>query len=205
MTFAERERAELMALLLNVGPDAPTLCEGWKTRDLATHLYIREHRPDAVGGVFVSALKGRLDSVTDEVNEIPYANVVQKWGSGAPKWSPMKWADRYINTAENFIHHEDVRRAREGWTIRQLPPSATRELWKVVTTLGKVLLRKSAATIVVTRPDGVAATLVDRSDRGGDVVTVRGEAGELLLWLYGRDQADVAIEGNSAAIVRGSL
>lgn len=34
------------------GPDAPTLCEGWFTRDLAAHLWIREHRLDAAVGMY---------------------------------------------------------------------------------------------------------------------------------------------------------
>ena len=38
MSFAKTERNQLGELLLEVGPEAPTLCEGWNTRDLATHL-----------------------------------------------------------------------------------------------------------------------------------------------------------------------
>jgi hypothetical protein len=38
-----RERLELCDLLLELGPDAPTLCEGWTTADLAAHLVLREH------------------------------------------------------------------------------------------------------------------------------------------------------------------
>ena len=38
-----RERLGLCDLLLELGPDAPTLCEGWTTADLAAHLVLREH------------------------------------------------------------------------------------------------------------------------------------------------------------------
>ncbi|MET9971520.1 TIGR03085 family protein, partial [Streptomyces sp. NPDC006356] len=34
-TFAKRERLLMADLLEAEGPDAPTLCEGWTTRDLA--------------------------------------------------------------------------------------------------------------------------------------------------------------------------
>jgi hypothetical protein len=34
----ERERQTLCDLLADLGPDAPTLCEGWTTLDLAAHL-----------------------------------------------------------------------------------------------------------------------------------------------------------------------
>ena len=205
MTFAEREREDLANLLLSVGPDAPTLCEGWTTRDLANHLYIRENRLDAAGGMFVKALSERLDAVTAEVNRMPYAEVVGKWGSGAPRWNPMNWADRYVNTAENFVHHEDVRRAEEGWTVRQLPPSGVSDLWRLVTTVGRMMLRGSTSTVVLMRDDGVAVTLIDNSAKGAPVVTVRGSVGELVLWLYGRDEVRVTIDGDESGIKRNSL
>mgnify|MGYP001661542725 CR=1 FL=1 len=205
MTFAEREREDLANLLLSVGPDAPTLCEGWTTRDLANHLYIRENRLDAAGGMFVKALSDRLDAVTAEVNRMPYVEVVGKWGSGAPRWNPMNWADRYVNTAENFVHHEDVRRAQEGWTVRQLPPSGVSDLWRLVITAGRMMLRGSTSTVVLMRDDGVAVTLIDNSAKGAPVVTVHGSVGELVLWLYGRDEVRVTIDGDESGIKRNSL
>ena len=42
--YARAERTALCDLFLEVGPDAPTLCEGWTTKDLAGHLVIREGR-----------------------------------------------------------------------------------------------------------------------------------------------------------------
>jgi hypothetical protein len=39
------EREQLCDLFLELGPEAPTLCEGWATLDLAAHLVMREHDP----------------------------------------------------------------------------------------------------------------------------------------------------------------
>ena len=47
---ARAERASLCDLLAEVGPDAPTLCEGWTTALLAAHLVVRERRPDGGPG-----------------------------------------------------------------------------------------------------------------------------------------------------------
>ena len=47
MSYSQEERLALCALLDKSGPDAPTLCEGWTTGDLAAHLVLREHRPAA--------------------------------------------------------------------------------------------------------------------------------------------------------------
>ena len=51
MSFARRQRTALADLFAELGPFAPTKCEGWKTQDLAAHLYVREHRPAALLGI----------------------------------------------------------------------------------------------------------------------------------------------------------
>ena len=87
MTFAQDERRQLAELFREVGPDAPTLCDGWTTRDLAVHLVVRENRPDAAGGMFVPALRERLDKVTNEYESKPFDELVATWAEGAPKWN----------------------------------------------------------------------------------------------------------------------
>ena len=67
MTAAQRERAALVQTLRAVGPDAPTLCEGWTTRDLAAHLVVRERRLDATLGIMVPFLAGYTEKVQDKV------------------------------------------------------------------------------------------------------------------------------------------
>src|SRR5439155_20488720 len=58
MGVARDERSALCDLFAEVGPDAPTLCGGWLTRDLAAHLVIRERRPDAAAGIVIKPLAG---------------------------------------------------------------------------------------------------------------------------------------------------
>ena len=50
-SIAQYERNALSALLEELGPDAPTLCAGWTTRELAAHLVSRERRGDAALGI----------------------------------------------------------------------------------------------------------------------------------------------------------
>ncbi|WP_448850952.1 TIGR03085 family metal-binding protein [Corynebacterium sp. 335C] len=205
MSFTDTERAALADLLHRVGPDHPTLCGDWTTRDLAVHLVVRENRPDAAAGMFVGALGSHLEKVSAEYEAMDYDELVDKWAAGAPKWSPFGFGDKWLNAAENFVHHEDVRRAGEGWDVRPMSPGGVRALWKVLELLGPRMLKKSRATVVLQRPDGVAITPVDRGYEGAPVVTVRGDAGELVLWLYGRDVAKVEIDGDAAAVERLSL
>ena len=53
MTVAQQERAALVTTMRGVGPDQPTLCGDWTTRDLAAHLVIRERRLDAAPGILM--------------------------------------------------------------------------------------------------------------------------------------------------------
>lgn len=205
MTFAHDERRKLVELFRQVGPDAPTLCEGWTTKDLVVHLVLRENRPDAAGGMFVPALKDRLDKVTAEYESRPFDELVDTWADGAPKWNPMRWADQLVNSAENFVHHEDVRRAADEWEPRELSPSGRRDLWRIATTMSRRMLRDSTSTVVLVRDDGAAMTPVDRGTAGDGVVTVTGDPGELVLWLFGRDAARVDIDGDESGVVHLSI
>ncbi|WP_431306075.1 TIGR03085 family metal-binding protein [Mycobacterium hubeiense] len=99
----------------SAGPDAPTLCEGWTTRDLAAHLVIREYRLDAAPGIVVPAFAGRTAKVQDDVTKsTDWEQLLDKIASGPPIYSPLKLLDPVANVAEMFIHHEDVRRAKTG-------------------------------------------------------------------------------------------
>src|SRR6185312_282171 len=124
MSVAQRERAALVQTMRGVGPDAPTLCEGWTTRDLAAHLVIREYRPDAAPGIlipFLAAHNAKLQNQGSEPNA--WDELVGKVAAGPPVYSPLKLLDPVDNVAEMFIHHEDVRRAQPGWQPRVLEPA----------------------------------------------------------------------------------
>ena len=73
---ARAERRGLCDLLLEVGPDAPTLCTGWTTRDLAAHLVVRESRPDASLGIVLPPLSGWTHRVQSGAARLDYAELV---------------------------------------------------------------------------------------------------------------------------------
>ena len=58
------------------GADAPTLCEGWTTLDLAAHLVAREARADAAVGLVVPFLAGHLQNVMDKYKTKGYEPLV---------------------------------------------------------------------------------------------------------------------------------
>ena len=65
-----RERHELCDLMLELGPDVPTLCGEWTAFDLAAHLAIRERNPLSAPGILVGgpfeAAGGRSAAERDE-------------------------------------------------------------------------------------------------------------------------------------------
>ena len=106
--------------------------------------------------------------------------------------------DSLANTAEYFIHHEDVRRAGEHPEgPRPMPMEDQDRLWPQVRLLGKLALRHCPVGVVVERPDGESLRLRP----GSRTVTLLGQPGELLLALSGRrDAADVTVLGEDDAV-----
>ncbi|MGP2438058.1 TIGR03085 family metal-binding protein [Streptomyces sp. JW3] len=200
-TFAKRERLLLADLLETAGPDAATLCEGWRTRDLAAHLVVRERRPDAVGGAVIKPLASRLERVMEEYAAKPYEELLQLLRTGPPRFSPfaVKQLDEAANTVEFYVHTEDVRRAQPDWTPRELDPVFQDALWSRLERTARLLGRGVPTGLVLRRPDGQTAV----AHRGAPVVTVTGEPAELLMFAFGRQSAAaVELDGDKEAIAR---
>ncbi|MER5477871.1 TIGR03085 family metal-binding protein [Streptomyces sp. NPDC002734] len=200
-TFAKRERLLLADLLETAGPQAPTLCGEWTARDLAAHVVVRERRADAAGGILIKALADRLERVRAEFAAKPYEELIQLIRTGPPRMSPfsLKQVDEASNTVEFYVHTEDVRRAAEGWTPRELDPVFQDALWSRLERMARLLGRRAPVGLVLRRPDGRTAV----ANRGAPVVTVTGEPSELLLFAFGRQKvADVVLDGDPDAIAK---
>ncbi|QIY70496.1 TIGR03085 family metal-binding protein [Streptomyces sp. RLB1-33] len=200
-THAKRERLLLADLLEAEGPDAPTLCEGWNTRELAAHVVVRERRADAAGGLLVKQLAPRLERVQAEFAEKPYEELIQLIRTGPPRFSPfaLKQIDEASNTVEFYVHTEDVRRAQPDWTPRPLDPVFQDALWSRLERTARLAGRGAPTGLVLRRPDGQTAV----AHRGTPVVTVTGEPSELLMFALGRQKtADVELEGDKDAIAK---
>ncbi|MFE2632679.1 TIGR03085 family metal-binding protein, partial [Streptomyces sp. NPDC059374] len=194
-TFAQRERLLLADLLEAEGPEAPTLCEGWRTRDLAAHVVVRERRPDAAAAMLIKQLGPRLDKAMEEFAAKPYEELIQLIRTGPPRFSPfqLKQIDEASNTIEFYVHTEDVRRAQPDWTPRELDPVFQDALWSRLERAARLMGRGAPTGLVLRRPDG--QTVV--AHRGTPVVTVTGYPAQLLLFAYGRHSAaKVELDGD---------
>lgn len=200
MGVAGDERRALSELFEEVGPDAPTLCAGWKTRDLAAHLLVRERRPDAAPGILVPALASYTQRVQDSYAARPWSEVVGKVRSGPSRFWPTTIGplDELINGPEFLVHHEDVRRGQPGWEPRPADSARDAVAWKSVKQASKLNLRKSPVGVILKTPEGREAQVKE----GPDTVSVIGAPIELLLFVFGRDAARLTFEGDAYAVDR---
>ncbi|MBU2665725.1 TIGR03085 family protein [Actinoplanes bogorensis] len=197
--YAQRERRLLADLLLRLGPDQPTLCEGWTTRDLAAHLVVRDRRPDASAGMLIPPLREHGERVRRQTAARPYEQVVHEVRT-PPWWSPVSnpLTDELANTIEFFVHHEDARRGQPDWQPRDLDPGLSAALWRNVRLTGKLVLRRAGVKVKVVS-EGYGSFSVGDSP----ATTLSGPPGELAVYLTGRTSAArVVIDGDALEGVR---
>jgi uncharacterized protein (TIGR03085 family) len=209
MGYSREERLGLCTLLDEVGPDAPTLCAGWTSRDLAAHLVLREHRPDAGVGIAVRPLAGYTARVQQRLSErTSYPDLVAAIRTGPPRLSlwGLPGLDERANVVEYFVHHEDVRRAAPDWKPRDLGPGLPNVLWDRLK-MARFVLRTAPVGLEFARSghgadaegDGPQFRMPIR--RGTPVVTVTGTPAELTMWAMGRTSAaHVRLDGTDAAV-----
>ena len=193
MTWHELERSALAQALTAAGPDAPTLCEGWRSRHLAAHIVLRERKPLAAAGAVVPALAGRTERAIGDLAGIAtdhagYADLVRRVAAGPGRWSPMSWAGESANLVEFFIHTEDVRRGAAQVTPLELAPAHERALWLHLVRGAPLMYRRARVGVVLVVPGGPRRAVRRARGHAGTVV-VRGDVGELLLHAYGRGEA----------------
>ncbi|MER5264758.1 TIGR03085 family metal-binding protein [Actinosynnema sp. NPDC002837] len=196
MGVAQDERRLLTELFAEVGPDAPTLCDPWRARDLAAHLVLRERRPDAAAGILVKPLAGHTQRVQDAYAARPWDELVELVRVGPPRFSPYALIDELVNSVEYFVHHEDVRRARDDWEPRSPDPVRDAVLWQRLAPTARLMYRKSPVGVVLRRPDGEAVV----AKRGADPVVLTGQVSELLVHVFGRAAARVEYDGSDDAV-----
>ncbi|MDR5712386.1 TIGR03085 family metal-binding protein [Nesterenkonia flava] len=204
---AVQQRMALAAALRSVDPDAPTLCEGWRAADLALHIVVRDSRPDLMVGQQLPGWKHRAQSAMDRLASRGYDYLVDRVKAGPPPLFPQRWApvDNLVNTAEFYIHGQDVLRAQGGddagegqASARQNVPAQhvseqlQRALWGTGVKLFFPLAARSQGRRITFLSPRVGAVTRGRTDQQPMLVT--GEPQELLLWASGReDHADVEI------------
>lgn len=185
----QREREELCDLFLELGPDAPTLCEGWDTLDLAAHLAIREREPLSAVGILVP----RFASFTENRQERRAAAGLPTLVTALRTPPLVPWRvpglRAALNLTEWVVHHEDVRRAN-GRGPRLDRADLEDAVWKLLAGSARLAARRLRGGLVLERSDTRERRVV--KDRSPAVVVV-GRPVDLALYLTGR-KAAAAVE-----------
>ena len=199
--LAATERASLSDLLDDLGPFAPTLCEGWRTRDLTAHLVLRESRLDALGGVVIGALADHTARVQRKLAHHDFRELVNRLRTGPPTVVAVPLAPvlgESANNVEFFVHHEDVRRAQPDWKPRVLDAATDELLWRRCRRIARLAFRRAPGGIELLRSDTGEHHTGRPPAPGRTVLTLSGPPQELLLYLYGRrDHALVEPDGDA--------
>ncbi|HET9021748.1 MAG TPA: TIGR03085 family metal-binding protein [Ornithinibacter sp.] len=179
------ERQALCDTFVELGPDAPTLCDPWRTRDLAAHLVVRERRPDAAVGIWVPVLAGHTEREQARIAQGDWPRLVETIRTGPPWWSPVRLGrvDAVINTVELVIHHEDALRGDGAvGPRREVPERTGRAVLAALRRSASLMFRRSPVGVRLVAPGRDAIVAGPESP----VVTVSGEPVELLLVASGR-------------------
>jgi uncharacterized protein (TIGR03085 family) len=179
--LAQQERGTLCDLFVELGPAAPTLCDGWVTADLAAHLVARERRADSGPGIVWPPLAAYTDKVRRSIRDrTPWEQLIASVRRGPPLL--LRPFDGPMNTVEFFVHVEDVRRAQPDWDVRPLPDEMADALWARVGAGG--MAKKVPATIEL-----VAEGREPKIRGSGPRLELRGDPGEQMLFGSGRQSA----------------
>ena len=203
MTWHEIERAQLAQALLDVAPDAPTLCEGWQARHLAAHVVLRERSPMVGAGIAVPALSARAEAAIARLADQAVDRGRLPGPGGAGRRQARALAPGLLG--RGVRERRRVLRAHRGRPARSRPGPGPRARRRSSST-------RCGRTCRAPPPDGCARSpsascssattasgttcATPKADYG--TVVVRGDAGEIVLYLLGRGAAaDVRVEGQA--------
>ena len=200
LQFDDIERALLADLFEALGAVAPTLLEPWTTRDLASHLVLRERDWLAAPGLVVPGpwarfAEGRRRALAGQ----EFTRLVATFRSGPPRgFFRIGWVRNFPTLNEFFIHHEDVRRANGGGP-RTNSPAMDAALWRNVGRASWFLARRLRGAGLELEWAGTGHIVKAR--HGKSTVRIIGLPSELLLYLFGRRSvAQVDISGPAPAV-----
>ena len=201
----QQERSALGVTLEALGPDAPTLCAGWRAADVAAHLVaseayggwpmvaaygLRRVLPPGVTRRGIRSLQAVGDRQIRRARSRGWDRLLARLAAGPPPAYGRPGIGE-IRLVEEWIHHEDIRRAA-GLGPREPSAELDRALWQaglVLTGFPEFVPGREGIEVVATA--GRSHVIGPPSK-----VRIEGCPGELLLFLSGRTAAaEVTVTG----------
>lgn len=195
------ERAALADDFERLGPTAPTILPGWDALELLDHLLHRERFPHLMlGSRLPGALGEKARAADDRFLALSWGRKVDLLREGPSLASPVRHADRLSGGGELIIHHEDLLRAQDDWSPRDLDARTMDDAWRSLQLMSRAMLRVPVDVTLVSPRGGLHRPSRGPHDSRG-ALRVHGDPLELLLWVSGRDDvARVRIDGDEGAL-----
>lgn len=183
MSLAHDERADLADLLATLTPpqwDAPSLCAGWRVRDVVAHMFSYDEL--GIGGLVSRFVKGRVN--TDRVNAVGVSAYAGRSTDALvdlvrhhlrPRGLTAGFGGR-IALTDGLIHHQDIRRPLG------LPRDIPADRMRIVLSFARTAPTIGAAK----RIRGLTLIATDLDWSAGKGPTVEGPAESLLMAIAGR-------------------
>lgn len=192
------ENAELSAYLHTLAPEAweePSLCEGWRVRDVVGHiLYGNEQRLSTLPlrlarYGFSSDRSGKAYSIARATGCSP-ADLLRSFDERDPWAGTCRVFPPRLTLLDRLVHHQDIRRALGH--PRAIPEERLLTVLDATPTLGTVFGAKA-------RTKGLRFAATDLDWTWGDGPEVRGPGEAILMAMLGRDDALADLEGEGHA------
>lgn len=198
MPMAEQERAALLSLARTLTPeqwDAPSLCAGWRVRDVAAHVvsYDELSTLGTVGTFLRGGLRtGRVnDLALDRYRYLSTSELVDLLArTQKPRGLPTGFRGG-IALTDGTIHHQDIRRALG--LARTIPAD------QLVAVLDFSLTAPTLPSKGNRRGLQLVATDLDWSN--GEGPEVAGPAEALLMAMAGRSHAIADLHGEGLSVL----
>lgn len=202
MKLARAERADLADFLATLSPEqwlAPTLCEGWRVRDVVAHVI----GYDPLGPAKIASTFARGGFLPSRVNEVEVRDLADRTPEQLlalvreherPRGLTAGFGGM-IGLVDGLIHHQDIRRPLG------LPRKVPTERLLRALPFGRVAPPVGAFW----RARGLRLVATDLDYASGRGPEVRGPAEALLMSIAGRGVAVTELSGTGQAILARRL
>ncbi|MEU6716820.1 maleylpyruvate isomerase family mycothiol-dependent enzyme [Nonomuraea sp. NPDC046802] len=202
MRLAQDERSDLAAFLATLSPhqwEAPTLCDGWRVRDVVAHMISYDELDGR--GLLRRFAAGRF--LPDRVNAVGVAHYASRSPEELQSLLAEHLRPRGLTTAfggkialtDCLVHHQDIRRPLG--LPRDIPPE--RLLPVLPMALNAPVIRG------FWRVRGVRLVATDLDWSSGKGPEVRGKAEALMMVIAGRRGVVAELSGPGQPILAGRV
>lgn len=200
LEMATAERTDLADLLENLTPaqwEAPSLCQGWRVRDVVAH--VMSFDGVSLGGMFRRAIRGRILHINqagvDELASLTAEQLLHRLRAGLRPQGLATILGGRLALLDVTIHHQDIRRPLG--IPRQIP--AERLRW----VLGACLYSPELPAWRLARGLRLSPTDLDWTHGSGPEVT--GPAEAVLMAITGRPSAIGELAGPGQPVLNARL